>query len=392
VTAAGLTIPSYSDIQQSLLSAYQAIYGSNTYLGNDSADYQWVSSVALKLFDNMSLCQLTYNSRSPVTAIGSALDAIVKLNGIRRIAPTYSTVTVVLNGTAGTQILYGVLQDVNGVQWSLPNVVTIGPAGNISSVATCNQAGAINAAPGTVNTPVGGFSAGWTSVTNPSSASVGTVPESDSQLRARQAVAVATPSNTRLEGTEADIEAISGVKRTNILENQLSVTDSLGNQSHSLTCVVEGGDQNSIALAIYNNKGIGANTLGGNPSASQVTVPVTDPNTGNITTIGLYRPSYVTIFVTLNIHDLLTGNYNSTMQANIISAVTNYLGNLQIGEIVTQSALYGVALSVMADLTKPDFSIKALFLGKTASPTGTADIPMNFWEVAQAGTVTITPV
>jgi uncharacterized phage protein gp47/JayE len=373
-----------------MLDSYQAIYGSTTYLGNDSADYQWVSSVALKIFDNMMLCQLSYNNRSPVTAIGSALDAIVKLNGIRRIAPTFSTVTLLLGGTPGAQVFNAVIQDINGVQWALPSVVTIGSSGTISAVATCNQAGAISAEPNTVNTPVNGFSSNWTSVTNPVAASVGTVPESDSDLRARQAVAVATPSSTRLEGTEAAIEAISGVTRTNTLENQLSVTDTYGNASHSITCVVEGGADSDIALAIYNNKGIGANTLGGNPAATQVVVPVIDPNTGNTTSIGFYRPTYIPIFVALSIHDLLTGNYNSTMQINIKNAVANYLENLQIGEIVTQSALYGVALSVMADLTKPDFSIRALFLGTAASPTGTADIPMTFYQVAQGSVANVT--
>ena len=399
VTAAGLSVPTFNDIQQALIDAYQGIYGSTTYLGNDSADYQWITSVALKLFDNESLCQLAYNSRSPLTAIGVALDEIVKINGIARIAPTNSTVTLLLTGIDGTQVVNGVAQDINGVQWALPAVVNIGPSGSVSEIATCMQAGAISAQPNTINTPVGGFTAGWLSVTNPIAAVVGTVPESDSSLRARQSIAVATPSSTRLAGTQAAIEAVPGVTRVSVLENQTSVTDANGNASHSITCVVEGGDPQMIATAIYNNKGIGANTLGANPAADMVTENVTDPNTGNVTTIGFVRPTYVPIYVSMNIHPLTppppaTPVLTPDTQTAIKNAVADYLQKLDIGEMVTQSALYGAALSVMPDLTNPDFSIRALYLGTSSSPTGTSDIPMTFYQVAQGSpaNVTITTV
>lgn len=385
VSAAGLSVPSFTDIQQSLLDSYQAVYGSTTYLGNDSADYQWISSVALKLFDNCGLCQLAYNNRSPLTAIGVGLDAIVKLNGIARIAPIYSTVTLSLIGSSNAKINYAVVQDANGIQWSLPTSVTLGTDGTLSVIATCNQTGAISAAPNTVNTPVGGFTVGWTSVTNPVAAVVGTVPESDSQLKARQSISVAIPSLTRLAGTEGDVQAVPGVTRTNILENQLSVIDSFGNLSHSITCVVENGDSNAIVQAIYNNKGIGANSLGANPSipaGNLIQIDVTDATTGNITKVGFVRPIYVPIFVDLHIHPL-TAAYNSTMQDNIINSVANYLNSLEIGEIVTQSALYGVALSVMTNLSEPDFSIRALYLDKVFPTTSTIDIVVNFWQVAQ---------
>ena len=79
ITSAGLSVPSFNDIQQSLLQSYQTIYGATVYLGNDAADYQWISSLALKLSDNCGLCQLAYNARSPLTAVGADLDSILKL-------------------------------------------------------------------------------------------------------------------------------------------------------------------------------------------------------------------------------------------------------------------------------------------------------------------------
>lgn len=392
ITAAGLSVPSFNDIQQALVDAYQSIYGSSTYLGNDDADFQWISAVALKLNDNMGLCQLAYNARSPLTAVGADLDSVIKLNGIDRLPSTNSTAVLLLSGTPGTIINGAVIQDENGILWSLPNGVTIGGGGTVTSTAVCQQGGAISAETGIINSPVGGFTAGWTSVTNPGPAEVGTSVESDSNLRARQSISVALPSSTRLAGTIAEIEAVPGVTRTNVLENQTGTTDGFGNEGHSLTAVVEGGTDLAVATAIFTNRGIGPNTLGATvPTITEV--PVTDPNSGTITVIGFIRPSDIPIFVSLSIHGL-TSNYNSTMKANIQAALVSYLTELEIGEEVTQSALYGAALSVMANLAQPDFSIRALTLGTSASPGGTTDIVLNFYEVSTTvtGDIVITDV
>jgi uncharacterized phage protein gp47/JayE len=382
ITAAGLSLPAFNDIQQALLDAFQTAYGSTTYQGNDEADLQWITAVALKLFDNMNLCQLDYNSRSPQTAIGVALDVICKINGIARLQASPSTASLTLVGNPGTPISNGVIQDINGILWSLPSIVTIGSGGTVMVQAICQQAGIITAIANTITTPVGGFTAGWTSVTNPSSAIVGTPTESDSRFRARQAISTAAPSNTRLAGTIADVEAVPGVTRTNILENQLSVTDSFGNESHSITCVVEGGADLAVATAIFENRGIGPNTQGATVPTITI-VDITDPVSGNVTPIGFIRPSYVTIYIVVNVHGL-TSAFNTATQTAIISALTNYLASLEIGEEVTQSALYGAALAVMPNLSQPIFSIKGMFLGLTSAPTTTADLSLLFYQASQA--------
>jgi uncharacterized phage protein gp47/JayE len=392
ITPAGLSVPSFSDIQQALLDAYSSIYGSTTYLGNDSADYQFLSALALKLSDNCGLCQLAYNSRSPLTAVGADLDAVVELGGLTRLSSSASFAALLLSGTPGKVINSAVIQDENGILWSLPSGVTIGGGGSVVSTATCQQAGPISAEANTITNPVGGFTAGWTAVTNPLAATLGTSVEADSSLRARYAISVALPSSTRLAGTTAEILAIPGVTLTNILENQTGTTDSYGNEGHSLTCVVLGGSDLAVATAIYNNRGIGCNTQGATSTAMTI-VPVTDPNTGNVTSIGFIRPTAVPVYVSLSVHGL-NASFTTATQAAIIAAIVAYLNSLQIGEEVTQSALYGAALSVMANLSQPYFSIRALTLGTSASPTGTTDISLNFYQVSSGvtGNVILTVV
>lgn len=382
VTAAGLVLPSYNDIQQVLLQSFQTIYGATSFLGDSAADLQWISSLSLKLYDNVQLCQLDYNSRSPLTAIGAALDGVVKLNGIARLAPSPSSVILTLTGVPGAPVTNAVIQDSNGILWTLPSLVTIGSGNTTNAVAICAETGAVSANPNTVTQPVGGFTVGWTAVTNQFAAVVGTPTEADSKLRGRQSVSVALPSETRLAGTIAGLLAVPGVTRINVLENQTSVTDAFGNESHSLTCVVEGGTDLAVATAIFDNRGIGPNTQGATAVGTMITiVPVTDPNTGNITNIGFLRPTSVTIYVSLSIHGLTSG-FTSATQSAIIAAIATYLNELSIGEEVTQSALYGIALSVMSDLTQPIFSIRSILLGIAPSPSGTIDLVLSFFQVA----------
>jgi len=381
VTAAGLSVPVFSDVQQVLIDAYRACYGATTYLGNDSADYQWITALTLKINDNMGLCQLAYNQRSPLTAIGSGLDSIIKLNGIARKTPSFSTAILVLSGIPGTTVLNALVADVNGILWSLPETVTIGLSGTVGAIGTAQQSGAISAAPNTIKFPVGGFTGGWTGVTNPTDAIPGNIPEADSQLRSRQAISVALPSLTRLAGTIGDLLQVPGVTRINVIENQTNVTDVFGNTGHSITCVVEGGTDLAVATSIYNNKGIGCNTDAATATA-MLTVNVTDPNSGNITPISFIRPSYVAIYISLSVHGL-TSAFNSAMQDDIVSALSTYLNGLKIGEAVIFNALMAVAMSVNKSLLAPDYKVTVMTTGVAPSPVGTTDIVLNFWEVAQ---------
>lgn len=395
VGPAGLTIPSYTDILDDNLQQYLNIFGANQYIGNDSAIYQLLAILSLKQSDTMQALQYVYNQTSPLTAIGAGLDRIVKLNGIARLPYTYSTAILTILGTPGTVINNGAAQDLNGNTWLLPTSVTITGSGYVTGTGTCTTPGNVTAEPDTItiiSTPVGG----WTSVTNSNPAVPGTPIETDSQLRARQAISVAVPSITILDGTVADLRATTGVTRLNVLENPTGGTDSYGNPPHSITCVVDGtASELAIATAIYNNRGIGCYTNGnvnGSPISETVTVYVTDPDTGYVMAINYLTPVYVPIYVSASVH-LLPGGTSATLTA-IQAALVTYLNSLEIGELVTLSALYAAAMSVTPNLSEPAFSIRALTLGIAPSPVGTSDISLSFYQVASGvtGDVVITSI
>jgi uncharacterized phage protein gp47/JayE len=399
-SVAGLVIPTYTDIRNDLIEDFKAIYGQDCYLEEDSADYQWISIVALRIHDTLSSIQLSYNNRAPATAVGSGLDQIVKMNGITRASATYSTCEVILTGTVGTVISNGVITDVSGNKWDLPATVTLlatgSPAvGQATETAVCQTIGSITALPGdlvNITTPT----YGWTSVTNTAAATAGQAVETDTELRMRQALSVARPSMDLLSGTMAAIAAVENVTRYNVLENVTNLDDAYGNPPHSITCVVEGGTNDDIADAIYLNRGLGVLTNCG-LTAGDPPVPV-DPNgrcvavtsatTGIITYIGFYRPEYIDIYVTAEIYPL--AGYTSATAILIQNAINNYLNSLQIGEDVTVSAVIAAAMAVTADLTKPSFSITDLYLSKVASPGDSVDIVLLFNQVSYCETSFVT--
>lgn len=393
VGPAGLTIPSYQDILDDNLQQFRNSFGANQYTGVDSAIYQFISVLSLKTSDVMKQGQYVYSQLTPTTAIGAGLDRSVKLNGIARKPYTYSTAVFTVMGTSGAVINNGVAQDSNGNQWLLPASVVI-TGGTVNVTAQCSSPGNITAEPNSI-TIIATPQSGWASVNNGSAAVPGLPVETDSQLRARQAISVALPSKTQLTGTIAAIAQTPGVTRYSVLENFTGSTDANGNPPHSITAVVEGGTNLAVATAIYNNKGIGALTNGdvsGSPTGETVTVNITDPFTGNITAIGFLTPAYVPIYVIANVH-LLPGGTTATITA-IQAAITAYLNSLQIGEIVTYSGLIAAAMAVTPNLSAPLFSIHTLFFATTATPTTITDIVVGFQQVSQgiSGNITVNSI
>jgi uncharacterized phage protein gp47/JayE len=379
VDASGLHIPTYQDIEDYLVEQARAIYGSDIYLENDSQDFQFIAANALVMYDTLLSVQLAYNSRSPVTAVGTGLDGVVAINGLVREGATNSQVTVTLTGTAFTLITNGLVSDINGNVWVLPTSVTIEEDGNVTVTATAQASGAITALAGQVviiQTPT----LGWTSVTNPSAATPGRNAESDSELRARQQIAVANPSQGLTTGILGGVLSVAGVVTAQLYENDTSAPLSEINDvynpydfpAHSITLVVDGGDGQAIADAIGVRK-----TPGAGMSGDQV-YTYTD-RYGVPTQISFWRPIDTPIKVDLTITPLY--GYTSAIGDAVKSALVNYLNSLTAGQSVIISELWQAALS--ADTASyPTFSLDALSAARDTDTLDTSNILLYFDEKA----------
>jgi hypothetical protein len=113
-----------------------------------------------------------------------------------------------------------------------------------------------------------------------------------------------------LAGTYAAIAAIDNVQRLAVYENDTNSsavnpdTNPYGLPAHSITCVVEGGDTETIADAILRHKGVGCYTNG------NISTTIQDAG-GYANVVRFYRPDAVPIYVTVTLTPY--SGYLSTM-------------------------------------------------------------------------------
>lgn len=376
----GIHIPSYIDIRDDLIEQCKSIFGQDIYLKEDSQDYQWIATVAEKIYDSFQLAQAVYNNRSPVGAMGVGLDSIVKINGIKRKSATYSKCEVTISGLKDTKIQKGIVLDKGNIQWKLPNEVIIPEEGQIDVIATCSIPGPIVANVGDLIN-IFNPTYGWNGVYNSINAELGSYVEDDSKLRHRQSKSTAQASLTLLEGTSGAVAQLKGVTRSKVYENDTDLVNEKGLPPHSITVVVEGGIDVDIANAIFIHRGIGCFTNG------DVVINITDTKL-QVTPIRFFRPLYVDISVEVNIKQL--NGYTSETTENIKKNLQTYLNSLEIGASLSISSLWGVALQAMPNLMNPMFSVLSITASKLGTVQGTEDIELNFKEVCRGNINNIT--
>lgn len=369
----GLHRPMYSELLEAMVDDAYRIFGTGIYLGHDSQDYQFIATLAEKIFDTHQLLEAVYQSRSPATAIGAGLDAIVAVNGIQRKTATRSTAILKLTGTPGARIENGVVADDDGHLWDLKEPVVLSDDGEAEALAICREYGLIYVPSGGITkimTPM----IHWISVTNESPASVGSVTESDASLRARRMLSVAQPSRSIIDGLRGGIAAVPDVERSVVFENDTNLTSPLGLPPHSVCAVAEGGAEADIARVLYLKKAPGCYTHG------DVEVDYVDEY-GNPHTLRFMRPHYVDIRVSMRIKK--RDGFKEDTPGAIRGRIAGYIGEMDIGGSLPASILWLVAQDEQGTLHAPTFSIEDLKIGRDSGPLGTGEITLSFCEAAR---------
>ena len=204
--------------------------------------------------------------------------------------------------------------------------------------------------------------------------------ETDASLRARYAISIQAPADSIFESLLASLKQVAGVTKVRGYENDTGAADSIGLPAHSVTFVVEGGDDTDIATEIYYKKTPGCYTNG------STAVNITSP-TGNITVIRFYRPTYRTVYVKVFVKKL-TG-YNDNYATDIKNAIVDYINGLDIAETVYRSILWSVAIGQMGSITSPEYSVTDIKTSANGSSYSQTDISMLFNETAFTETANV---
>lgn len=373
VDETGIHAPDFATVLQAVQDTFRSIYGADIYLGADSQDGQLSTVLAQAISDANAAAVATYNAFSPVTAQGTGLSSIVKLNGIRRNSASYSTVDVTMTGTANTVIMNGIVADDLNQQWLLPASVTIGGLGSVTVTATARELGELTAGIGTV-TEIVTPTRGWQAVTNPTAAVPGDAIETDAALRVRQAESVAIVSLSLFDGLVAAVANLSGVTEVQGYENDTNSTDGNGLPPHSVALVVLGGDAEEIAATIADKKNPGTATYG---TTSETVVNAS----GAPLTVNFYRPTDVPITVQLTLTKL--AGYVSTTQAVIKQALADYVNGLAIGAPESGSVQWSKLFSAANDTAfGATYNVTDIQLQRDSDPLAAADVDIAFNENA----------
>ena len=376
----GIAAPDFQTVLTGLTNSFRAIYGQDAYLEPDSQDGAMLAVLALALYDTNSMCIAAYASFSPATAQGEGLSSVVKINGIARQVPVYSTCDVLLVGQVGTVVQDGIVTDPAGGHWFIQGLIVIPDSGQVTASATFESAGAMAAPPGTL-TVIGSPTLGWQSVTNPGSATVGNAVERDATLRQRQAASTSLPSRSVLDGIEGAVLALPGVVRAKAYENDTAITDARGIPSHSIAMVVDGGNPQAIANAIGAKKGPGTGTYGTTALTVVDVYAIPRP-------VSFFRPTIVPISVAISLQAL--AGYVAPMGAAVSDAVAAFINALPIAAAVRLTRLY-----VPVDGVSAAFNVTALTLCRTGGTLAAADVVLSFNEAAScipaAVVLTVTP-
>lgn len=369
IDTSGYHFADYPSFQSWLIGQYQAIYGADADVSANTQDGQFLAVLAQAFYDVAALGGSVYNSFSPSSAQGVGLSRVVKINGIKRKIPSFSTVTLTIVGVSGTIITNGIATDSLQNKWNLPATVTIPGGGSIAVTATNEVAGAIAAGANTITT-IFTPTLGWQTVNNAAEATLGAAVETDAELRMRQTLSTADASLTVLEGTAGAVSNVAGVTKVNPYENDTAITDVNSVPSHTIAIGVVGGDDTDIAQEIFNHKGPGCGTFG-----NQTETVYDDRGMPN--TIKFNRPD------TISIQATVTGaagqGWSTDYEVLIQQAVAAAINALVIGGTVIASQLI-IAAYLNGTAPGRTFSITTLTIGREGGGQSTANIVLDYNE------------
>lgn len=378
ITTTGFVRTRLDERLANLIAAMQAIFGTDIDVSPESLDGQTLGIFSESISNLDQLAEDTYQGFNPQSATGLALSRLVQLNGIRRIAGAYSTITLQATGTQGTVIPVGSLarNPSTNVQFTTLAEATIDSTGLVLIPAQATIMGALVSEAGSVtkiDTPI----YGWQAVTNLTDALVGRAEETDEQLRIRRAKSTATPGLSITDAIYGAIANVVGVRYVQVYENDLDIPDPVTGQApHSVHAIVDGGADADIARVMFDKKTIGTTSLGA------VVTSITD-NQGALHLVRHDRPVDVNIYVVVNMHQRTGWPVDGVDQ--IKAAIVAWaLANQGIGDELIYSHLYSPINSV------PGTSVDSLYIGTTASPAGTANIAIAYDRIARFNLARIT--
>ncbi len=341
----GFTKDSYATILQTLRDKLQL---ANVTTDSSSPNENLFNINASLTSDIQEYIEKIIQNLDPETAEGIFLDRLVGINLIQRQAGQFTSVPVQIttdraltlqglnaniNSVTGTGYT---ISDNTGIQYILSNTQNINVAGTYTLTFRAKNLGSFAPQPNTITNPVT-VVLGVTGINNPTGATtVGAPEETDAQLKIRRRLSYTIAAQSYTETIQSSLLNISGVTDARVYENKSDITDSRGIPSHSIWCIISGGDDQSIATTI-NNKISGGCGLKGS-----VIYTLTD-SIGSPILIKFDRPTIKNLYIKCDIRKTTSNIINIDPIKTYLQTNLNYkIGQSAETASITQALIDGI--------------------------------------------------
>lgn len=294
ITSSGVIIPDTAELRAAVEDEFRAVFGQDLDVSPETPQGALITMETENrdavVRNNAELA----NQINPDIAGGVFLDAIWALMGGQRWDATQSILTQVeFGGVPGTIIPKGSLAEtLAGDQFATTKPLIIGKDGKITGDMRAVETGPVECPAGKLNT-VASSVLGWETVSNPTSAVLGRVAESDLQSRRRRKLTLAKNTVSVGEAITSALYELEGVRSLAYRENYTDTPMSLDGITlvpHSVYVCVEGGESGEIARALLRTKTIGAAFNGSEE------VEVSEPVSGQTYTVKFDRAKEIVLF------------------------------------------------------------------------------------------------
>lgn len=186
--------------------------------------------------------------------------------------------------------------------------------------------------------------------------------ETDASLRNRIAASLSGRGIALRESLSSALAAVPYIRAFRIYENDTDAADARGIPAHSLAVVTYGGNQDTIARAIFNKKSPGIGTYG------TTSVQITD-ELGNAHTVRFTKAGSLAVYPSVFIKGL-EGFSLDSISAPVKTAIQNHIGALSIGEALNIPQLYGLIYNAVPEQAA-SFVVQDI---QITTPGGTAPV------------------
>lgn len=300
IDASGITIQSFDEILAELVAGYQAIYGVDINLDQESPDGQRVAIEAKSRADMQAFGLWIANNFDPDFARGIFQAKIAKLSGVfpRPATRSFWDLSVVTTRILTLPTGYQISDDL-GQLWELPAPVIL-PIGTTAITFQATDFGSVTGLTGAVLTPVT-VVLGVTGFTAAVDAEPGKDEETDEEFVQKRNLSLENPAFSTTNSLAARLLNTAGVTDARVYDNDSDVYDPINDlDAHSIWAVVEGGTIDDIMQVLLFQKTGGTGIKGAISANIPETLTRPDGSTFIVSQVRRFdRPVMVPIYVTL---------------------------------------------------------------------------------------------